>query len=446
MREFLRVKENVIIIDNYLYPRVIKVSGQEGIVYPVNSTGVQMLNQCDGTKTIEEIAHVIARKYNVNPSMVKRDTKIFLEEKIRQGLVEKKEYSEKIEVDFRGKEDIILPYQLSVETTNQCQLRCKHCYNQSGEKRENELTVNEIIDVLKQYKELGGISVMLTGGEVFLKEDVTDLIDYVANNFERVVLLTNGYQIKEEIFYKLEEHKDRLALQISIDGVGDNHDFVRGIPGAFDRTIHNVKRFIEIGLTVSIASVLNEYNFQDIEELTKIVKTLGCRSISIGAVAGIGRAKETDIASVDIVKSLSDIVSHVRKKYADDTFWVSENIEEYEDKNEIIEGINVANRCGAGYKILHLFSNGKIGICPSNGSIINKFYVNDVRKATLYDILKYENMRYLLDITTPSKKLCGGCGYFVECGQCIVSMLSKPAEVCSVKRKLIDEKIIGMQV
>lgn len=444
-KKFLRISENIILIDNYLYPRAIQVNGMEGRVYPINSTGIFMLSLCDGTHTMNEIVDYVAKKYNVKNEIVKRDAKTFFEKKIKENIVEYTDECRERVIDYRGREDIILPYQLSVETTNLCQLKCKHCYNKSGNKRENELSTDELINILDQYKKLGGISVMLTGGEIFLKDNIIELLDYVVSNFLRIVILTNGYFLKEEIFNKLKQYKDNVAIQISIDGLEENHDFVRGVVGAYCNSIQNIKKLTDAGLTVSVSCTLNEKNRNDIFELTNIVKNLGCASINVGTVSSIGRAKETNIASKDVIYEFKDIVQKIKEIYEDDKFKVGENIEEFQDNSESIDGILYDNKCGAGYKILHLFADGKIGLCPSHGSIVDKFWIGDLRKNTFEEILKYDNMKQILNIPNPSKKFCGECTLFDECAQCIINMLNRTSDECILMRRVHEEKIIDMQ-
>lgn len=444
---YLQLNSNVILIDNYLFPRAIQVEGMKGKVYPINSTGILILSMCDGMHTIEQIIEYVTQKYKVKKSIVKKDTKFFLYEKIKQGVVLQTEVYMPINVNIRGKENIILPYQLSFETTNQCQLKCKHCYNCSGEFRKDELTIDEMIRILDEYKRLGGISVMLTGGEIFLKKDVVKLVEYVANNFLRIVILTNGYHIKEEILQKIVQYKDTIAIQVSIDGLAENHDYVRGVQGAYQNSINNIKKLVSEGVTVSVATTLNEKNANDIYELTEIVKEIGCASINIGAVSSIGKAKENKLGDINIISNMPAIVKKVRELYQTDSFNVGDNIEEFEDMEMIDStGGKIKNKCGAGYKILHIFADGKIGLCPSHGSIVSKYWIGDLRKNTLEEILEYENMKKILDIPNPSKEECGECNLFDECAKCIISMLNRDENQCILKRKLLDEKITDMQV
>ncbi len=434
MSSYYYLAEDSILINNYLYPRVLKVEEDKLLVYALNSTGIKILSLCDGTNTIEQIIRRIANYYDVSEEVIKDDVESFVKSKMELGIIKASFYLEKHSIDLRGREEIMLPYQLSVETTKKCQLKCKHCYDNAGCEREDELEVAEIIDVLEQYRKLGGVSVMLTGGELFLKDKVEELIQYVAENFFRIVLLSNGCDISNDILKVLVRFKDKIAIQISVDGLKENHDLIRGVDGAFDKTMRNIDKLVSMDIPVTISSVLNEYNYKDIEYLTEKVKEMGCMAINIGAVSAIGRAKKTDVSSIDIIRELPEIVDKIREKYADEKFWVSENLESDNIRESSLDE-EFLNKCGAGYKILHLFSDGKIGICPSNGGIIDQFYVGDVRKESLEKILRFENMSYLLNIPTPTKDLCGDCDSYEECGQCIVTMLGKVEEECKLKKR-----------
>lgn len=439
---FLKLNKDVILIDNYIYPRIIVANESNARVYPVNSTGILMLSLCDGIHTEKDIITIISNKYNVKKSIVQNDTRAFFKKKLDEKIVYSSDKKEKINVCIRGKDNIILPYQLSVETTNQCQLKCKHCYNKSGLKRAEELTVDELIIILEQYKDLGGTSIMLTGGEIFLKNDVIKLIDYVANNFIRVVVLTNGYTLTNNILNKLIEYRNKIGIQISLDGMEENHDYIRGVDGAFKSSINNIKKLVSSGISVSVACTLNERNVIDLPKLVKIVKDVGCSSINIGAVSSIGRAEENGLSSVQLIKNLKEIISDMRNKYEDVNFKVGESIDEYKDEVIDINGVKYDNKCGAGYKILHIFSDGRVGLCPSHGSIIDKFNLGNLKCNTLAEILNYENLKYVMDIPNPTRDLCGCCAYYEECAQCIVSMLNRTKEECKIVRRLYEKKII----
>lgn len=441
-KKYYALNEAAILIDNYLYPRVLILNDIEAKAYPLTSTGVLILSLCDGMHCLEDIINIVAKKYNINKKIVKKDASMFLSNKQKENIVEVLEKQNLRKIEKRGKENIILPYQLSIETTNRCQLKCKHCYNKSGLPRKNELTIDRWIEILSEYKNLGGTSVMLTGGEIFLKDEVEKLIEYVAKNFFRIVVLTNGYTLTDKMLELLVKYKDKLTVQISLDGMEQNHDENRGVTGAFEKTIQNISQLVNKGLNVGIACTLNEKNIEDLSNLIKTVKEIGCFFINIGVVSSIGRAEENDISAVEIISNLRTIIQKMREKYADESFSVGESIEEFEDVEGELD-TKFANKCGSGYKILHIFSDGRIGLCPSHGSIIDDFTLGDVSTSSLEEVLDYSNIGYVINIPNPSKKICGDCKLYAECAQCIVSMLNKSAKECVIKRSLYEKRIIS---
>lgn len=437
--KYLAIKNNIVIINNFLYPRVLKISDNQIEVIPTNSTGIFIMLGCDGTRDEGEIISGVANYYGVEEKQIESDVKLFIHNQIEKGVISVSPELNYVEIDNRGNENIVLPYQLSIETTNQCQLKCKHCYNISGVQREGELEAADIIDILKQYKKLGGTSVMLTGGEIFLKKDIEDVIEYVYNNFFRIMILSNGYTITNEMLKVLIKTKDKIALQISIDGMERTHDSIRGVKGAFSETIKNITRLVSNGVQVSVAFTLNEENKDELFDIIELAKELGCFSINIGAVSKLGRAIDNDLFSENILHEYENLIAKARAKYEDEKFSIGRSVEEINDEQEN----KFSNKCGAGYKILHIFSNGRIGLCPSSSSVATKLKLGDLKSQTLEEILNVDNFKTVMDIPNPSRELCGDCVQFQECAQCIVTMLGKTKEECLIVRSLYEKKLIN---
>lgn len=85
-----------------------------------------------------------------------------------------------------------------IEITNLCNLRCTHCYADSGKRRENEMTTPEIIDLIDQLAIMGVMQVFLTGGEVFAHKDVLEIIKHARTKPFSTQIFTNGLLITEE--------------------------------------------------------------------------------------------------------------------------------------------------------------------------------------------------------------------------------------------------------
>lgn len=443
LNKFLGLNKKLILIDNYLYPKALKVHCNERVdLIPMNSTGILILSLCDGMHTGVEIIDAVSEHYKISKLEIQKDIEEFIEKQISNGNIEEFKTAKKIYVDKRGCEDIILPYQLAFELTNNCQLKCKHCYNEAGMKRKGELDSTEIIDIMRQFRELGGTSLLLTGGEVFLKNNIEDILEYAYSNFFRIVIMSNGYTISEKILQILARSKDKIALQISVDGMKENHDNMRGVDGAFERTISNIKRLIYKKIPVGIGFTLTDKNERDLKAIVKFAKELGCSSVNIGAVSKIGRAVYNDISADNISKRYETLLDEVRRLYEDEEFKVGRSAEdiEYEKKEMVNE---FPNMCGAGYKILHIFADGRIGICPSSSGVSSKINIGNLKITPLKEILKASHMKFLLSIPNPSKDICGECVHYDECGRCIVKMLQKSKEECNIVRSLYEQEILN---
>lgn len=93
--------------------------------------------------------------------------------------------------------ETILPdedsFMLRLYVTNKCDLRCKHCFMYAGEQAGNELSLQEIQDIIRTSKNGGCSKVILSGGEVSTRTDLAEIIKYAKGQGLYVQLMTNGY-------------------------------------------------------------------------------------------------------------------------------------------------------------------------------------------------------------------------------------------------------------
>lgn len=109
-----------------------------------------------------------------------------------------------------------------MELTNQCNLRCRHCYASAREKLENELSLDEVKQLLRELSQVGTVEVEFSGGEPLLRPDLFEIIEYAKGLDFSVVLITNGTLVDRETAKRL----GSLGLkhvQVSLDGLKENH-------------------------------------------------------------------------------------------------------------------------------------------------------------------------------------------------------------------------------
>ncbi len=132
------------------------------------------------------------------------------------------------------------PYKLSFAITYRCNLRCRMCFIWEKPKLP-ELTTQEIESFFTRSNKFSWVG--LTGGEVFLREDLLDIVGIILKNCKELCVLhfpTNGY-LKDKIVARVREmlalKPKRLFITISVDGPMHTHDRLRGTDGSFRNAI-----------------------------------------------------------------------------------------------------------------------------------------------------------------------------------------------------------------
>src|SRR3989339_1232712 len=175
--------------------------------------------------------------------------------------------------------EFCLPWGVHFELTHRCNLDCCHCYVVDKEEGD-ELTYPEIIDILKQLQEMGTVSLALSGGEIFLREDLSEIIRFAGQHFV-VILLTNGTFITPSIVQCLKEI-GISQVEISLYGASPQvHDAITGVSGSYIRTINALGLLQREQIPTVIKSTMMRENIHEYEGLKDIARRLGAR-FSIG--------------------------------------------------------------------------------------------------------------------------------------------------------------------
>ena len=151
--------------------------------------------------------------------------------------------------------------------TRECNLKCVHCYNDSGVGKEcNDASTTEAKAVLDDLANYGVPSVLFSGGEPLMRKDLFELMEYAGNLGLRTVISTNGTLIKADTAKKIKD-LGVSYVGISLDGVGEINDKFRGVSGAFDRAVEGIKNCQAAGVRVGLRLTLTGKNVQDLDAL-----------------------------------------------------------------------------------------------------------------------------------------------------------------------------------
>jgi len=151
--------------------------------------------------------------------------------------------------------------------TRNCNLKCVHCYNDSGTGKVcNDATTEEATAVLDDMAAFGVPSVLFSGGEPLMRPDLFELLAYGGGKGLRTVISTNGTLITRAAAAKI---KDRSVsyVGISLDGVGEVNDRFRGVDGAFERAVAGIKNCQDAGVRIGLRLTLTRRNIEDLDRL-----------------------------------------------------------------------------------------------------------------------------------------------------------------------------------
>ncbi|WP_026895317.1 radical SAM/SPASM domain-containing protein [Clostridiisalibacter paucivorans] len=175
--------------------------------------------------------------------------------------------------------------------TRMCNYKCKHCYsNSNGLRVKNELSIDEIYNIVDQFKEMNVPVILLSGGEPLMREGILDIIKYIRDKNIRVSLSTNGSLIDKNIAYQLKD-MGISYVGISIDGTQYTNDIFRGVDGAYVNAIRAIENCKEIGQKVGLRFTLQRDNYKEVPDILKLMEEKDVERICFYHLVPTGRGK-----------------------------------------------------------------------------------------------------------------------------------------------------------
>ena len=189
------------------------------------------------------------------------------------------------------------PRHVDIAITGKCNLACKYCFYADEMVARTNLSTERWLAFFDELGRLGVMTVTLTGGEVFTRPDLFQLIDGIIANKMRYSLLSNGTLITEETLKQFEVGKRRQRLdsiQISVDGSSaEVHD--RSRPKSFARALRGLRLLKDAGYPVTVRVTINRHNVDDLENVAHLLlDEVGLPSFSTNEAYACGATDRTE--------------------------------------------------------------------------------------------------------------------------------------------------------
>ncbi|EFB74532.1 radical SAM/SPASM domain-containing protein [Subdoligranulum variabile] len=296
---------------------------------------------------------------------------------------------------------------LHLHVTNQCNMRCPHCYMKSGNAYNDELSTDEIKSLCDQFYHAGGTDVFLTGGEPTVRPDFFELVEYISRLGMKVSIYSNGLFWNEERVRRLAS-QNVDCIQISIDGYDEeSNSLVRG-KNAFERALNAVALFVKYRIFVKIAvtppyEVICAHSAEYIRFSRKLLEKYGKEAIQIDYSYFLmpGRNLSAEVVAerkTEYYALVDQVVTGIYGDTAEDSF-----------VSNVSEGI--CDSCG--YGGLNVMANGDFYFCDRIPDVAKIGNIRDMPFEEIHALMQAAQQAGKIDNFKPCntcalKYICGG--------------------------------------
>ena len=182
-----------------------------------------------------------------------------------------------------------IPVHVVWELTLACNLRCSHCGSRAGKRRPHELTTEEALDVVDSLARLGTRELSIIGGEAYLRSDWTDIVARASARGMFVALQTGARALTANRL-RAGAEAGLMGLGVSIDGLREHHDRVRGVPGCFDNAWLTLTRARELGLSTSVNTQIGPETIAELPGILDHMIEVGATNWQVQLTVAMGNA------------------------------------------------------------------------------------------------------------------------------------------------------------
>jgi radical SAM protein with 4Fe4S-binding SPASM domain len=309
-------------------------------------------------------------------------------------------------------------------STQQCNLKCIHCYARSESKTYlNELTTEQGRDLITDLADFQTPVLLFSGGEPLMRRDLFELAGLAKDLGLRTVLSTNGTLITKENAEKLKK-TGFSYVGVSLDGFESTNDHFRAQKGAFENAVQGIRTCISSGVKTGLRFTLTKHNLADSYDIFNLIEKEKIPRVCFYHLVYSGRA--TDLMKEDLTKEETrSFIDNLMKRVVD----LNQN-------NQDVEVLTVDNHTDAPYiyqklldidnkkadDVMNLFkmnggnsSGSGIGCVDFNGYVhADQFWhhysLGNVLKRKFSEIWSDESEPLLNGLRDRKKLLKGRCG------------------------------------
>lgn len=168
---------------------------------------------------------------------------------------------------------------IQFELTSQCNERCIHCYIPNAKKNKGfHFSLHKIIEIIDEFVELGGLQVILSGGEVLMHPNWIEVMHYCRKKDLRVSILSNLINLKDEDIKEIKKANVSIVQTSLYSMIPQHHDSITTVKGSFKKTKMAIEKLVAADIPVQISCPVMKENANDYKEVMLYAKSLNIKS------------------------------------------------------------------------------------------------------------------------------------------------------------------------
>jgi len=326
------------------------------------------------------------------------------------------------------------PTEIHFELTQKCNLRCRHCM--FTHESSDELTTEEIFAALTELEKTGVIFLSISGGEVFTRKDIGQILDFLIEHRFLLTLYTNGTLLMPNHIKKVVALQPR-SVPISVYGAtSEVHDALTGMHGSFEKTIGSIRALRAEGLNPVFKGFLLKNNFHQRKMMVDLAHSLDVVHSFDYKMIPLETGKVTNLSeglSIDQIRQLYFEVDREGLILRNDLKVITRD-------NQLPPGGNVI--CNGGIFNGCIGSTGDVYPCP-----VLRLRMGNIREESFRTIWSTDLIDPLRYMQKEDLKTCMACSALEHCNRCPgVAWLETgdylgpaPAAICSIYKTLASD-------
>ena len=300
------------------------------------------------------------------------------------------------------------------ECTLRCNLYCRHCGSDcSADSRAKDMPFGDFLQAvlpLKNAYRKSEITVVITGGEPLLREDLPACGLALRGNGFHWGIVTNGYGYSEDTHRKLLA-AGMETITLSLDGLEASHNWLRANTQSFSRAVAALDLIVcSQRLVYDIVTCVNKKNINELEAIKDFLISKKVKAWRLFTISPIGRGACNDDLSLT-PEQLVLLMEFISRSRNDGRIGITFSCEAYTGKYER----RVRDSyffCRAGIQIASVLADGSISACPN---INRSFAQGNIYKDNFLDVWngRFELMR---NRSWTKTGMCKDCDAYKNCG------------------------------